>query len=38
MNYYQLSQTVRNTVMQVIGHMSPAESVASSGERVTRIQ
>ena len=30
MNYYQLSDTVRNTVMHVVGHMSASESVASS--------
>ena len=30
MNYYQLSDTVRNTVMEVVGHMTAPESVASS--------
>jgi hypothetical protein len=32
MNYYQLSDTVRNTVMKVVGHMTAPESVASSCE------
>ena len=30
MNYYQLSDTVRNTVLKVLGHMSAPESVACS--------
>jgi hypothetical protein len=29
-NYYQLSDTVRNTVLKVLGHMSAPESVACS--------
>lgn len=31
MNYYQLSQTVRNTVLHLLGRMTAPESVASSG-------
>lgn len=30
MDYYQLSDTVRNTVLKVLGHMSAPESVACS--------
>lgn len=30
LNFNQLSQIVRNTVMKVVGHMGPSESVASS--------